>query len=124
MQQLPTRPPNPIERFLGLLGAGILGTVSFVLISILLLPLMIVLVPYTLYVRWKIKRQVRNLTEQMNEAFGGMEGIMAGMGPGGVEQADGSAVEDAPPAGRRGRKHVDVTVKTVGFEDNAPDADP
>ncbi len=119
MQQLPTRPPNPIERFLGLLGAGIMGTISFVLISILLLPLMIVLVPYMLYVRWKLKRQVRNLTEQMNEAFAGMG---MGMNPSpSVEQEDGSQVEDDAPAGTRGRKHVDVKVKTVGFEDNAPE---
>jgi hypothetical protein len=117
MQRLPG-PTNPLERFLGLLGAGILGTISFVLISILLLPVLIIMIPYMLYVRWKMKRQMANMVEQMQQAFGGLGGMGIGAVDADAEPSDGETVENGAPAGSRGRKRVDVTVKTVGFEDN------
>jgi hypothetical protein len=109
MQRLPG-PYNPLERFMSLLGAGILGTVAFVLAGILLLPVLILLVPYLLYVRWKIKRQMGRMVEQMEQAFGGLGGLGQAAQPNG-------ATQNAAPRNSRGRKHVDVTVKTVGFKD-------
>jgi hypothetical protein len=123
MQRLPG-PANPLDRFMHLLGAGILGVISFAVISIIMLPLIIITLPYVLYIRWKVRRQMRDLSEQMQQAFGGMGG-MAGMGrpPVDEEAEEGDTVEDDAPAGTQGRKHVDVTVKTVGFEDNPADDD-
>lgn len=119
MQQLPPHSsPNPLDRFMHLLGAGVVGILTF----ILLLPIILITLPYVFYIRWKIKRQMRQLAEQMQSAFGDIEGMVAGMGQT-PTQPDGSGIEDDAPAGTRGRKHVDVKVKTVGFEDNAPDTE-
>jgi hypothetical protein len=115
MQRLPG-PTNPLERFLGLLGAGIFGTISFVLTSILLLPVLIIVIPYMFYVRWKVKRQMARMVEQMQQAFVGLVGM--GMDAADTEPTDDETIVDDAPAGTRGRKRVDVTVKTVGFEEN------
>ncbi|MCD4825230.1 MAG: hypothetical protein K8S55_11555 [Phycisphaerae bacterium] len=91
--------PGFLEGILGLLGAGILGTVIFVVMVIVLSPLLLVFGIYLLIVRYRMKKALKQMMGQIQDAA-------EGLGP----DAEASFVsgEEGQP-----RKHVNVTVTTV-----------
>ena len=66
------RPPTVIERFTALLGAGILGVLSFILLVIVLAPIILIGLIWFAIMRWKIKRRFRQMAEELQRGgFGG-----------------------------------------------------
>jgi hypothetical protein len=103
------QPPNPFTQMLAALGGGILGTFLFIGLVILFLPLVLIVLIYLAIVRWKMKRAMADMQQQMQQ---GLEGMFTQSSPG---QDDPDNVDP-----RSGRKHVDVTVTTVENDRNEP----
>ena len=60
---------NPLGSILGLLGAGIFGTILFVFIAILLSPLLLALAIWMLIMRYRLKKTLREMGVNMEQMF-------------------------------------------------------
>jgi hypothetical protein len=60
---------NPLGSIFGLLGTGILGTILFVVIIILLSPLLLILAIWMLIMRYRLKKAFRKMGEDMEQIF-------------------------------------------------------
>jgi hypothetical protein len=94
---------------LAALGGGLLGAVLLVGLTILFLPLVLVVLIYLAIVRWKMKRAMADMQQQMQQGIEDMFG-----------QAEPAEPGDDAVDPRTGRKHVDVTVTTVDDGDDGP----
>jgi Flp pilus assembly protein TadB len=93
--------PGFIESFFGLLGAGIAGTVLFVLLFLVFWPVLLVFGIWLMILRYRMKKAMAQMGQEFQDAVNGAAGPH----------------EDA----RHGRKRVKVTVTTVGPERAEPE---
>lgn len=103
------QPTNPLAQMLAALGGGLLGAVLLVGLTILFLPLVLIVLIYLAIVRWKMKRAMRDIQQQMQQNLEDMFG-----------QAEPAESADDAVDPRTGRKHVDVTVTTVDDDGDQP----
>ena len=95
---------HPLGSIFGLLGAGILGTILFVIIVIVLSPLLLVLGIWMLIMRYRLKKAFKNMAVDMEEMF-----RQAPNAPGSVVDVDISTPEGC---GQRPAKHIESKVVT------------
>ena len=93
---------DPLGSIFGLLGAGILGTIMFVVLMILLSPLLLVLAIWMLVVRYRIKKALRKMGMDMEQMF-----QQEANSPDGVVEVDISTPEGC---GVRPPKHIESKV--------------
>jgi len=93
---------NPLGSIIGLLGAGILGTILFVIIVILLSPLLLVLAIWMLIMRYRLKKAFKKMAVDMEDMFQQGPNLQ-----GGVVEVDISTAEGC---GQRPRKRIESKV--------------
>ena len=98
---------NPLGSALGLLGAGIFGTILFVVIVILLSPLLLVVGIWMLIMRYRLKKAFRKMGEDMEQMF--QQGFDPQNSQGGVVEVDISTPEGS---GVRPAKRIESRVIT------------
>ncbi|MBT3279718.1 MAG: hypothetical protein HN909_01270 [Phycisphaerales bacterium] len=110
-----------VGNMMRLLSAGLLGTILFVVLFILLIPVLLLLALYAWIWRWRLQRAVRKMAKEHEAMF--REGVREA----GYAEAEsfihGEAIEvDADAEGNPapGRRKINVTVTTVKTE---PDDD-
>lgn len=70
MPQQPKIPSSPLGPLLHLLGAGVLGTILFAFLLILLAPVILGVSIYLTILRWRMKRALRRAAESFTEGGG------------------------------------------------------
>ena len=93
---------TPLGSIFSLLGAGILGTILFVVLIILLSPLLLVLGIWMLIMRYRLKKAFRKMGEDMEGVFRQQTNS-----PDGVVEVDISTPEGC---GVRDAKHIESKV--------------
>ncbi len=91
-----TKPPL-VGRLFASFGAGVFGTIAFVLLVILLAPVILLLGVWTLLMQWRFKKKFRKMAAEME----------ASLREGGI----------GPPSGRGETKKVNVTVYPPDADD-------
>ncbi|MCK5113733.1 MAG: hypothetical protein KAR11_03110 [Phycisphaerae bacterium] len=93
---------HPLGSIFALLGAGIFGTILFIIIVILLSPLLLVLAIWMLIMRYRLKKAFKNMAVDMEDMFN-----QAPNSPDGVVEVDISTPEGC---GERPAKRIESRV--------------